>query len=326
MSQIEPILQENKNRFVIFPIKHHDIWERYKMMEASFWTAEEIDLSQDLNDWNNKLNDDERYFIKHILAFFAASDGIVNENLAENFVNEVQYAEAKFFYGFQIMMENIHSETYSLLIDTYVKDENEKSELFNALDVFPAIRKKADWALTWIESDSFAERLIAFAAVEGIFFSGAFCSIYWLKKRGLMPGLTFSNELISRDEGVHCDFAVHLHNHHLVNKVPKERIRSIIVDALNIEREFITESLPVSLIGMNAGLMTQYLEFVADRLLVELGCDREYNVSNPFDFMDMISLQGKTNFFEKKVAEYQKAGVKVAEGGDSQKISFDADF
>ncbi|HEU4788899.1 MAG TPA: ribonucleotide-diphosphate reductase subunit beta [Flavobacterium sp.] len=325
MSQIEPILQENKNRFVIFPIKHHDIWERYKMMEASFWTAEEIDLSQDLNDWNNKLNDDERYFIKHILAFFAASDGIVNENLAENFVNEVQYAEAKFFYGFQIMMENIHSETYSLLIDTYVKDENEKSELFNALDVFPAIRKKADWALKWIESDSFAERLIAFAAVEGIFFSGAFCSIYWLKKRGLMPGLTFSNELISRDEGVHCDFAVHLHNHHLVNKVPKERIRSIIVDALNIEREFITESLPVSLIGMNAGLMTQYLEFVADRLLVELGCDREYNVANPFDFMDMISLQGKTNFFEKKVAEYQKSGVKVTEG-DSQKISFDADF
>ncbi|QKJ62374.1 ribonucleotide-diphosphate reductase subunit beta [Flavobacterium sp. M31R6] len=325
MSQIEPILQENKNRFVIFPIKHHDIWERYKMMEASFWTAEEIDLSQDLNDWNNKLNDDERYFIKHILAFFAASDGIVNENLAENFVNEVQYAEAKFFYGFQIMMENIHSETYSLLIDTYVKDENEKSELFNALDVFPAIRKKADWALKWIESDSFAERLIAFAAVEGIFFSGAFCSIYWLKKRGLMPGLTFSNELISRDEGVHCDFAVHLHNHHLINKVPKERIRSIIVDALNIEREFITESLPVSLIGMNAGLMTQYLEFVADRLLVELGCDREYNVANPFDFMDMISLQGKTNFFEKKVAEYQKSGVKVTEG-DSQKISFDADF
>jgi ribonucleoside-diphosphate reductase beta chain len=325
MSLVEPILQENKNRFVIFPIKHHDIWEWYKKMEASFWTAEEIDLSQDLNDWNNKLNNDERYFIKHILAFFAASDGIVNENLAENFVNEVQYAEAKFFYGFQIMMENIHSETYSLLIDTYVKDEAEKDELFNALDVFPAIKKKADWALKWIESDSFAERLIAFAAVEGIFFSGAFCSIYWLKKRGLMPGLTFSNELISRDEGVHCDFAVHLHNHHLVNKVPKERIRSIIVDALNIEREFITESLPVSLIGMNSVLMTQYLEFVADRLLVELGCEREYNTSNPFDFMDMISLQGKTNFFEKKVAEYQKAGVMNTDG-DAQKISFDADF
>jgi ribonucleoside-diphosphate reductase beta chain len=325
MTQVEPILQENKNRFVIFPIKHHDIWEWYKKMEASFWTAEEIDLSQDLNDWNNKLSDDERYFVKHILAFFAASDGIVNENLAENFVNEVQYAEAKFFYGFQIMMENIHSETYSLLIDTYVKDEAEKDELFNALEVFPAIKKKADWALKWIESDSFAERLIAFAAVEGIFFSGAFCSIYWLKKRGLMPGLTFSNELISRDEGVHCDFAVHLHNHHLINKVPKERIRSIIVDALNIEREFITESLPVSLIGMNAVLMTQYLEFVADRLLVELGCDREYNTSNPFDFMDMISLQGKTNFFEKKVAEYQKAGVMNTDV-DAQKITFDADF
>ena len=325
MSNVEPVLQENKNRFVIFPIKHHDIWEFYKSMEASFWTAEEIDLSQDLNDWNNKLNEDERYFIKHILAFFAASDGIVNENLAENFVNEVQYAEAKFFYGFQIMMENIHSETYSLLIDTYVKDETEKDELFNALEVFPAIKKKADWALKWIESDSFAERLIAFAAVEGIFFSGAFCSIYWLKKRGLMPGLTFSNELISRDEGVHCDFAVHLHNHHLVNKVSKTRIREIIVDALNIEREFITESLPVSLIGMNAGLMTQYLEFVADRLLVELGCEREYNTTNPFDFMDMISLQGKTNFFEKKVAEYQKAGVMNTDS-DAQKITFDADF
>ena len=325
MSQTEPILQENKNRFVIFPIKHHDIWEWYKKMEASFWTAEEIDLSQDLNDWNNKLNEEERYFVKHILAFFAASDGIVNENLAENFVNEVQYAEAKFFYGFQIMMENIHSETYSLLIDTYVKDETERDELFNALEIFPAIKKKADWALKWIESDSFAERLIAFAAVEGIFFSGAFCSIYWLKKRGLMPGLTFSNELISRDEGVHCDFAVHLHNHHLVNKVPKTRIREIIVDALKIEREFITESLPVSLIGMNAGLMTQYLEFVADRLLVELGCDREYNTSNPFDFMDMISLQGKTNFFEKKVAEYQKSGVMNTDS-EAQKITFDADF
>ncbi len=328
MSQVEPILQENKNRFVIFPIKHQDIWEFYKSMEASFWTAEEIDLSQDLNDWNNKLNNDERYFIKHILAFFAASDGIVNENLAENFVNEVQYAEAKFFYGFQIMMENIHSETYSLLIDTYVKDEAEKADLFNALEVFPAIKKKADWALKWIDSDSFAERLIAFAAVEGIFFSGAFCSIYWLKKRGLMPGLTFSNELISRDEGVHCDFAVHLHNNHLINKVSKERIRTIIVDALTIEREFITESLPVSLIGMNANLMTQYLEFVTDRLLVELGCEREYNTPNPFDFMDMISLQGKTNFFEKKVAEYQKAGVMNSGSGtvDAQKISFDADF
>jgi ribonucleoside-diphosphate reductase beta chain len=322
---VEPILKENKDRFVIFPIKHHDLWEWYKKCEASFWTAEEIDLHQDLTDWSTKLNDDERYFVKHILAFFAASDGIVNENLAENFVNEVQYSEAKFFYGFQIMMENIHSETYSLLIDTYVKDDAEKDNLFNAIEVFPAIKKKADWALKWIESDSFAERLIAFAAVEGIFFSGAFCSIFWLKKRGLMPGLTFSNELISRDEGVHCDFAVHLHNNHLVNKVPKERIKQIITNALDIEKEFITESLPVSLIGMNAKLMTQYLEFVTDRLLVELQCEKIYNVANPFDFMDMISLQGKTNFFEKRVSEYQKAGV-LNNDTRSEEISFDEDF
>tara|TARA_R110000850_G_scaffold277058_1_gene421898 strand:+ start:130861 stop:131838 length:978 start_codon:yes stop_codon:yes gene_type:complete len=325
MNAAEPILTDNPGRFVIFPIQHHDIWEWYKKSEASFWTAEEIDLHQDMTDWVNKLNDDERYFIKHILAFFAASDGIVNENLAENFVNEVQYPEAKFFYGFQIMMENIHSETYSLLIDTYVKDEVEKDKLFNAIENFPAIKKKADWALKWIESDSFAERLIAFAAVEGIFFSGAFCSIFWLKKRGLMPGLTFSNELISRDEGVHCDFAVHLHNHHLKNKVSKERIREIIIDALNIEREFITESLPASLIGMNSKLMTQYLEFVTDRLLVELECEKEYNVTNPFDFMDMISLQGKTNFFEKRVSEYQKAGV-TNKDKETNKISFDEDF
>ena len=323
---VEPILSENKNRFVIFPIQHHDIWEWYKKQEACFWTAEEIDLHQDLTDWSTKLSDDERYFVKHILAFFAASDGIVNENLAENFVNEVQYSEAKFFYGFQIMMENIHSETYSLLIDTYVKDEAEKNSLFQAIEVFPAIKKKADWALRWIDSDSFAERLIAFAAVEGIFFSGAFCSIFWLKKRGLMPGLTFSNELISRDEGMHCDFAVHLHNTHLVNKVPKDRIREIIIDALNIEREFITESLPVSLIGMNAKLMTQYLEFVTDRLLVELGLEKEFNVSNPFDFMDMISLQGKTNFFEKRVSEYQKAGVMNQETEKEEKYSFGDDF
>jgi ribonucleoside-diphosphate reductase beta chain len=325
MAAIEPILQKNENRFVIFPIQHHDIWEWYKKMEASFWTAEEIDLHQDLTDWNSKLNEDEKYFIKHILAFFAASDGIVNENLAENFVNEVQYSEAKFFYGFQIMMENIHSETYSLLIDTYVKDEEEKNNLFRAIEVFPAIKKKADWALKWIDSDSFAERLIAFAAVEGIFFSGAFCSIYWLKKRGLMPGLTFSNELISRDEGVHCDFAVHLHNEHLVNKVPKERIEEILLDALRIEREFITESLPASLIGMNAKLMTQYLEFVTDRLLLQLGCEKKYNVTNPFDFMDMISLQGKTNFFEKRVSEYQKAGVLNNEAENPQ-FTTDADF
>jgi ribonucleoside-diphosphate reductase beta chain len=322
---VEPLLKKNKNRFVIFPIQHHDIWEWYKKSEASFWTAEEIDLHQDLSDWGNKLNDDERYFIKHILAFFAASDGIVNENLAENFVNEVQYSEAKFFYGFQIMMENIHSETYSLLIDTYVKDEEEKDMLFNAIDRFPAIMEKAEWALKWIESPSFAERLIAFAAVEGIFFSGSFCSIFWLKKRGLMPGLTFSNELISRDEGVHCDFAVHLHNNHLVNKVPPKRIKEILVNALDIERMFVTESLPVSLIGMNAKLMIQYLEFVTDRLLVELGCKKEFNASNPFDFMDMISLQGKTNFFEKRVSEYQKAGVLNKEE-EKDKFSFDADF
>ena len=323
MATIEPILQENKDRFVIFPIQHDDLWEWYKKQQACFWTAEEIDLHSDLTDWNNKLSDDERYFIKHILAFFAASDGIVNENLAENFVNEVQFSEAKFFYGFQIMMENIHSETYSLLIDTYIKDEEEKTKLFQAIDVFPAIQKKAQWALKWIESDSFAERLIAFAAVEGIFFSGSFCSIFWLKKRGLLPGLTFSNELISRDEGMHCDFAVHLHNNHLVNKVPKERIKEIIISALDIEREFITESLPVSLIGMNAKLMTQYLEFVTDRLLVEFECEKEYNSTNPFDFMEMISLEGKTNFFEKRVSEYQKAGVK---SGGTGSISFDADF
>ena len=323
MSTQELILEPNDNRFVIFPIQHDDLWDWYKKQQACIWRAEEIDLSEDVIDWKNKLSEDERYFIKHILAFFAASDGIVNENLAENFVNEVQYSEAKFFYGFQIMMENVHSETYSLLIDTYVKDEQEKDKLFNAIETFPAIKKKAEWALKWIESDSFAERLIAFAAVEGIFFSGAFCSIFWLKKRGLLPGLTFSNELISRDEGMHCDYAVHLHNHHIINKVPKERIREIIVDALNIEREFITESLPVSLIGMNAKLMTQYLEFVTDRLLGEFHCENEYNSSNPFDFMEMISLEGKTNFFEKRVSEYQKAGVK---SGGTGSISFDADF
>ena len=304
----EPILQENKNRFVIFPIQHDDIWQWYKKQEASFWTAEEIDLHQDVVDWK-KLSDDERYFLKHILAFFAASDGIVNENLAENFVNEVQYSEAKFFYGFQIMMENIHSEMYSLLIDTLVDNDSEKDELFNALERFPAIKKKADWALRWIESDSFAERLIAFAAVEGIFFSGAFCSIFWMKKRGLLPGLATSNEFISRDEGLHRDFACHLHNNHLVNKVPKERIMQILSEALEIEREFITESLPVNLIGMNSKLMSEYLEFVTDHLLETLNCPKVYNTANPFDFMDMISLEGKTNFFEKRVSEYKKAGV-----------------
>lgn len=302
----EPILKDNPNRFVIFPLQHKDIWQKYKDAEHSFWTAEEIDLGQDLDDWENKLNDDERYYIKNVLAFFAASDGIVNENLAENFVKEVQYPEAKFYYGFQIMMENIHSETYSLLIDTYIKDSAERDHLFNALETVPSVKKKAEWALKWIESDSFAERLIAFAAVEGIFFSGSFCAIFWLKKRGLMPGLTFSNELISRDEGSHCEFAVHLHNNHVVNKVSKDRIKEIICDAVEIEKEFISESLPVSLIGMNADLMKQYIEFVADYWLSELGCSKEYNSENPFDFMDMISLQGKTNFFEKRIAEYQK--------------------
>ena len=323
--QNEPILADNPNRYVLFPIQHDDIWKWYKKQEASFWTAEEIDLHQDLVDWNEKLNDDERYFVKHILAFFAASDGIVNENLAENFVNEVQFTEAKFFYGFQIMMENIHSETYSLLIDTYIKDKKERNQLFTAIEHFDAIKKKADWAIKWIDSDSFAERLVAFAAVEGIFFSGSFCSIFWLKKRGLMPGLTFSNELISRDEGLHCDFAVHLHNHHLINQVPKERIKEIIVDALNIEREFITEALPVRLIGMNADLMVKYLEFVTDRLLEELGCEKVYNSENPFDFMEMISLEGKTNFFEKRVGDYQKAGV-LSDEKQKHTFSFRDDF
>ena len=320
---IESILKEDKNRFVIFPIQHHDIWEFYKKAEASFWTAEEIDLSQDLTDWDN-LTENEKHFISHILGFFAASDGIVNENLAENFVSEVQYAEAKFFYGFQIMMENIHSETYSLLIDTYVKDNKEKDKLFNALETIDCIKKKGEWALKWIESDSFVERLIAFAVVEGIFFSGSFCSLFWLKKRGLMPGLTFSNELISRDEGLHCDFACHLYNKHIENKLSKEKLLDIILDAVEIEKEFITEALPVSLIGMNSKLMSQYIEFVADRLLVSLNQEKYYNVSNPFDFMDMISLQGKTNFFEKRVAEYQKAGVLNKNNDD--KLSFDEEF
>jgi len=321
----EPILKENDNIFVLFPIEHDDIWAEYKKQEASFWTAEEIDLSQDISDWENKLNDNERHFIKHVLAFFAASDGIVNENLAENFLAEVQYTEAKFFYGFQIAMENVHSETYSLLIDTYIKDKVEKDKLFRAIETLDCVAKKAQWALRWIDNGSFAERLIAFAAVEGIFFSGSFCSIFWLKKRGLMPGLTFSNELISRDEGMHMDFACLLHGKHVVNKVPKERIEEIIKDAVEIEKEFVVDAIPVRLIGMNADLMSQYIEFVADRLLVELGNEKVYNVSNPFDFMDMINLQGKTNFFEKRVGEYQKAGVKT---GDSSRSTFslDAEF
>lgn len=306
----EHILTENPNRFVLFPLKYNDIWQQYKTSEHSFWTAEEIDLAEDLTDWGEKLNNDEKHYIKNVLAFFAASDGIVNENLAENFLKEVQYPEAKCFYGFQIMMENIHSETYSLLIDTYIKDEKEREHLFNAIETVPSVKKKADWALKWIGSESFAERLIAFAAVEGIFFSGSFCSIFWLKKRGLMPGLTFSNELISRDEGLHCQFATLLHNKYIQNKVSEERIKQIIKEAVEIEKEFVSESLPVSLIGMNAELMKQYIEYVADFWLIELGCSKVYGVENPFDFMDMISLQNKGNFFEKRIAEYQKVSDK----------------
>lgn len=320
---MESLLKSNPDRFVLFPIKYGDIWEFYKKAEASFWTAEEIDLSQDFNDWA-KLNEGEQHFIKHVLAFFAASDGIVNENLAEKFLAEVQIPEARCFYGFQIAIENIHSETYSLLIDTYIKDPQEKHKLFHAIDTVPAVEKKAKWALKWINDADFAERIVAFAAVEGIFFSGSFCSIFWLKKRGLMPGLSFSNELISRDEGLHCDFACLLYKNYLQNKLTEDRIREIICDAVMIEKEFICEALPVSLIGMNADLMSQYIEFVADRLLVALGYSKVYFAENPFDFMELISLQGKTNFFEKRVAEYQKAGV--MSGTQAQTFSLEEDF
>ncbi|MFT6501353.1 MAG: ribonucleoside-diphosphate reductase beta chain [Crocinitomicaceae bacterium] len=324
MEQTEPILVANNNRFVLFPIQHDDIWAFYKKAEASFWTAEEIDLQADLIDWDTKLNDNERHFVKHVLAFFAASDGIVNENLAENFLSEVQYTEAKFFYGFQVAVENIHSETYSLLIDTYIKDTKDKEYLFNAIDTMDCVKVKADWALRWIDEGSFAERLVAFAAVEGIFFSGSFCSIYWLKKRGLMPGLSFSNELISRDEGLHCDFACLLYTNHIVDKLPKETVQKIIIDAVDIEKEFILEALPVKLIGMNSDLMSQYIEFVADRLLLELGNEKVFNATNPFDFMEMISIQGKTNFFEKRVGEYQKSGV--LNNDADQTFTIDEDF
>lgn len=303
----EVLLEENKDRFVLFPIKYPKIWEMYKKAEQSFWTAEEIDLHADLKDWE-RLTNDERHFVKHVLAFFAASDGIVNENLAINFMREVQLPEARCFYGFQIMIENIHSEMYSLLIDTYIKDPAEKNYLLSAIETVPCVTKKAEWALRWIQEGSFAERLVAFAAVEGIFFSGSFCSIFWLKKRGLMPGLSTSNEFISRDEGMHCDFACLLYGM-LENKLPKEHVTNIIRNAVECEHEFVTDALPVSLIGMNAKLMCQYIEFVADRLLVSLGCDKIYNSTNPFDFMEMISLQGKTNFFEKRVSEYKKASV-----------------
>jgi len=321
--QIEPILQENKDRFVLFPITHQDIWQMYKQAEASFWTAEEIDLTPDLQDWANKLTEDERFFIKHVLAFFAASDGIVNENLAVNFLKEVQYPEARCMYGFQVMIENIHSEAYSLLIDTYIKDVVEKDRLLHAIDTIDCVQKKGQWALRWIDKGSFAERLVAFAAVEGIFFSGSFCSIFWLKKRGLMPGLSFANELISRDEGLHCDFACLLYTQYLVNPLSVETVTQIITDAVEIEKEFVSSALPVRLIGMNADLMCQYIEFVADRLLVALNCKKVYNAVNPFDFMELISLQGKTNFFEKRVGEYQKAGVKE---GSSKAFSMDEDF
>ena len=307
---VEPILTPNPKRFVIYPIQHDGIWTEFKRQEASFWTAEEIDLSQDMIDWQ-KLSDDERHFIKHVLAFFAASDGIVNENLCYRFANEVQYPEARASYTFQAAMETIHSETYSLLIDTYVNDEEEKLTLLNALETLPSVKKKAEWALKWIDSsDSFAERLIAFSAVEGIFFSGSFCAIYWLKHRGLgMPGLTFSNELISRDEAMHTDFAVMLYRDHILDKLSNERITEIITNAVEIEKEFICESLPVSLIGMNSRMMSEYIEFVADRLLSDLGVPKHFGTKNPFPWMEMLGLEGKTNFFERRVSEYAKAGV-----------------
>jgi len=299
----EILLSDEEKRYVIFPIRHDKYWEMYKQAEANFWTTEELDLSKDMNDYN-KLSSDEQYFINNILAFFAASDGIVNENLVERFCNEVKILEAKFFYGFQIAMENIHSETYSLLIDTYIKDLSLKNKLFNAIDTIPSVKKKAEWTLNWIgDKSDFGKRVIAFACVEGIFFSGAFCSIFWLKKRGLMPGLCHSNELISRDEGLHTEFAVLIH-HTLQNKCPDKEIYEIVKEAVSIEKEFITESLPCKLIGMNNDLMKQYIEHIADRLLLMFGLEKVYNSNNPFDWMEMISIQGKTNFFEKRVGEY----------------------
>lgn len=302
--ETDPLLSEDTKRYVIFPIKRDDVWKMYKKSEANFWTTEELDLSKDLKDFN-RLNENERYFIENILAFFAASDGIVNENLVERFCKDVQLLEAKFFYGFQIAMENIHSETYSLLIDTYVKDITKKKKLFNAIETIPSVQKKADWALKWIsdEKSTFGTRVIAFAAVEGIFFSGSFCSIFWLKKRGLMPGLCFANELISRDEGLHTEFAVLMYSM-LKDKPSKETILEIVKEAVELEKEFITESLPCNLIGMNMDLMKQYIEYVSDRLLLMLGLEKVYNSSNPFPWMELISVQGKTNFFEKRVGEY----------------------
>jgi ribonucleoside-diphosphate reductase beta chain len=315
---MEKILVENPGRFVIFPIEHNDIWEFYKQHQAAFWTAEEVDLSNDIRDWE-KLTENEQYFVKNVLSFFAASDGIVNENLAENFYREVQYPEAKFFYGFQLAMENIHSLMYSLLIDTYISNAKEKDECFNAIDRLPAVQKKAKWALDWIENASFAERLVAFAAVEGIFFSGSFCSIFWMKSRGIMQGLCNANSLIFKDENLHCDFAIHLLNNHLEDKPSEKRIKQILLSALEIEKEFITESLPVSLIGMNSNLMKQYLEFVVDGLLVKFGCSKEFNVEQPFKFMEQIAVETKGNFFESRTMEYQKAKL-------NETITFTEDF
>jgi ribonucleoside-diphosphate reductase subunit M2 len=303
----EPLLAPDDNRFVMFPIKYQDIWEMYKKQVDCFWRPEEIDLTKDLTHWNT-LNDDEKHFVSMILAFFAASDGIVLENLATRFMNDVQVSEARAFYGFQIAMENIHSHTYSLLIETYIKDTLHKETLFNAISNYPCIKKKSDWAQKWIHDNrsGFATRLVAFACIEGIFFSGAFCSIFWLKKRGLMPGLTFSNELISRDEALHCEFAILLYSK-LLRKLDKARIHEIIKEAVEIESEFICDALPCRLIGMNSELMTQYIQFVADRLVVQLGYKKIYNVSNCFPWMELISLESKTNFFEKKLGEYALA-------------------
>ncbi|KAL6509167.1 hypothetical protein OROGR_022477 [Orobanche gracilis] len=323
----EPILTPNQDRFCMFPIQYPQIWEMYKKAQASFWTAEEVDLSEDLRHWET-LTPDERHFIKLVLAFFAASDGIVLENLAGRFMKEVQISEARAFYGFQIAIENIHSEMYSLLLESYIKDSAEKDMLFRAIETVPCVEKKAKWALRWIDgSETFAERIIAFACVEGIFFSGSFCAIFWLKKRGLMPGLTFSNELISRDEGLHCDFACLLYSL-LRMKPSEEKVKGIVAEAVRIEREFVCDALPCALVGMNGELMSQYIEFVADRLLNELGYGKLYNVGNPFDWMELISLQGKTNFFEKRVGDYQKASVMSSLNGNgaSHVFNLDEDF
>jgi ribonucleotide reductase beta subunit family protein with ferritin-like domain len=320
----DPLLTKSEERFVLFPLRYQQIWDMYKKHMAVFWTAEEIDLGADLTDWA-KLTDNERHFLSHVLAFFSTSDGIVNENLAMRFMNDVQVPEARTFYGFQIAMENIHAETYALLIDTYIKEPKEKHRLFHAMTELPCVEKKAQWAMTLIRSnDSFAERLVAFAAIEGIFFSGSFCAIFWMKKRGLMPGLCTSNEFISRDEGLHCEFACLMHSL-LEDKASHARITQIITEAVEIEKEFITVALPVALIGINAKLMTQYIEFVADYWLQKLGAPIHYHSTNPFDWMELISLEGKTNFFEKRVSEYQRPGI-LSQGTDSHNFTLDAEF